>query len=149
MCSIIIIASQAESVIRQQAEQRYPQECVGLLLGHSSGAHVSIEYAYAAENAATDPQAQFLLLPSSYLQADQWARTHAVEIVGIYHSHPDQPAQPSASDLRGIHQSGTGYLYCIQSVFSGQASELSAWIVKDTQEIVSCEYVLKSKSGRD
>ena len=103
MCSIITIARQAQDRIRQQAEQCYPQECVGLLLGYRAGEQVHIEYAYAAENAAVEPQAHFLLLPSSYLQADRWAHTHGVEIVGIYHSHPDQAAQPSASDLRGIY----------------------------------------------
>ncbi len=144
---LITLTSRVQRLIRQHAEQCYPYECVGLLLGSKDEQNVHIKQIYAAENAALASQAHFLLLPASYLQADRLARTQALEVVGIYHSHPDQPARLSNADLLGLQETGTGYLYCIQSVYAGQATELCAWILQDALEIVSCDYVLNTEPG--
>ena len=48
-----------------------------------------------------------------------------LDIVGIYHSHPDHPAVPSRTDLELA--TFPGYTYIIVSIENGKATNLSAW----------------------
>jgi len=49
-------------------------------------------------NLAGMNEARFELHPDDFLAADSLARRTGLEIVGIYHSHPDAPASPSRLD---------------------------------------------------
>ena len=50
-------------------------------------------------------------------------------MLGYYHSHPDHPAQASATDSA---QSWESYVYLILSVRGGQPAEVAAY-VRDPQ----------------
>ncbi len=52
----------------------------------------------AGRNVATDPAHRFTLDAATLLRADREARAQGWEIVGFYHSHPNQPAFPSPTD---------------------------------------------------
>lgn len=139
---MLILSSHAYQAIQQHAQQCYPYECVGLLLGSTANQHTLIQQTYPIENRIRSPQARFLLQPQSYLQADIWARAHNMDIVAIYHSHPDQAARPSAYDLAGLQATGTGWLYFIQSVYAGNAGDLCAWQVQHEGSIMCCTYLI-------
>lgn len=118
-------------VIACHAHAAYPEECVGLLLGHWSHTTITIQAISPVDNSANGPahQSRFILSPEAYLDADQQAQQRGMEIVGCYHSHPDQEAIPSAHDLAGAQQAGGGsrFVYLIQSVWRGKATRLTAW----------------------
>jgi [CysO sulfur-carrier protein]-S-L-cysteine hydrolase len=71
-----------------------PGECCGLLIG--SGAR--IDEALPARNVDPSPK-RFQIDPQDHFNAIHAARESGREIVGVYHSHPSSPAQPSASDI--------------------------------------------------
>lgn len=57
---------------------------------------------------------------------------HAVRglvVVGFYHSHPDAPARPSPYDLE--HATWPWLSYVIVAARSGQAEELTSWVLAD------------------
>ncbi|MBI3911732.1 MAG: M67 family metallopeptidase [Armatimonadetes bacterium] len=72
---------------------------------------------------------RFLIAPADFAAADREARVAGLAIVGIYHSHPDHPAAPSAFDgeMAMPEQS-----YVIISVRGGRATELRSWCVEDS-----------------
>jgi proteasome lid subunit RPN8/RPN11 len=142
---MLILSAKARQAIAAHAEQTYPNECVGLLIGTLDGDQKQVLSAYPVPNrwegqvtlAETDNPAsqrdRFYLDPRDYLRADRAARAEGLDIVGCYHSHPDWPAEPSERDLAGAEGvgGGTGFSFIIQSVRSGQASDLRSWLLAD------------------
>ncbi len=119
----------AESVIeriRKHSEAVYPDECCGFLLGSVEEKLSLIKDLREVENAAEDSRRKrYLILPKDFLSADNSSRELGLEIIGVYHSHPDQPAMPSIIDQENAI---SHYLYIIVSVTIGQAGELGGWV---------------------
>jgi proteasome lid subunit RPN8/RPN11 len=112
--------------IRQHGEQAYPDECCGVLLGRYSNAENSVTELYPAENVyEEDRQRRYLIPPEEYRDAQREARTKGLEVVGVYHSHPDHPARPSETDLE--QATFPGFTYVIVSVTEGTAADVTAW----------------------
>ncbi len=142
---MIKLTSEALRAIASHAESTYPEECVGLLIGHIKGDIKYVTVTYAVENRwhgqvslAEDDDGEslhdrFYLDPRDYLRADREARNRQLDIVGCYHSHPDHPARPSARDLTGAEGVGGGgdFAFVIQSVRKGSATEVTSWLLVD------------------
>jgi proteasome lid subunit RPN8/RPN11 len=145
---MITLSENARQGIVRHAEESYPHECVGLLIGRLEGDHKIVEDVLPAQNSwnadigLTDAEHEhslrdrFSLDPREYLRADRAARARGLDIVGCYHSHPDHPAIPSERDRVGAQGVGAGTLFSflIQSVRTGQAAELTAWLLADDGE---------------
>jgi proteasome lid subunit RPN8/RPN11 len=83
----------------------------------------------------SDPQAhsrrdRFWIDPADLFAALKSSRDRGVEIVGIYHSHPDHPAIPSATDLQ---LAWPEYAYLIVSVRSGLVVDQRSWQLHGTE----------------
>ena len=113
------------AAIEQLARAGYPHEACGLLLGRLDRDATRLARVTHARNLATDRLAdRYTLDPQDYLAADEEARRDGLEIVGIWHSHPDHPARPSATDLRNAWPD---YTYLIVAVHQGEVVDLTAW----------------------
>ena len=153
---MITLSENARQGITRHAEESYPHECVGLLIGRLEGDHKIVEDVLPAQNSwnadigLTDAEHEhslrdrFSLDPREYLRADRAARARGLDIVGCYHSHPDHPAIPSERDRVGAQGVGAGTLFSflIQSVRTGQAAELTAWLLADDGERFVAEELL-------
>jgi proteasome lid subunit RPN8/RPN11 len=141
---MLSIAPEAARAIAAHAEATYPDECVGLLLGAIEGETKLVREAMPLENRwagqvqlsdADDAQSRrdrFYLDPRDYLRADRESQARGLEIVGVYHSHPDYPATPSERDRVGAQAiGGTSFAFAIQSVRDGRAAELASWLLID------------------
>jgi len=113
--------------MRQAAEVGYPLEICGLLIGKivSSGwqVHDIRPVANLNEQRAAD---RFQLDPAGYQSIDRELRGTGIEIIGVYHSHPDCPAKPSPTDLDSAWE---GFAYPIISVCDAHAVDLKPWTV--------------------
>src|SRR5690606_35430858 len=90
--------------ILTHAEEAYPGECCGLLLGEASPERGRIVRSVEPiPNPAIDEGQldRYRIDPADYLRIDRRARAKGWEIVGCYHSHPDEEPVPSATDLAG------------------------------------------------
>lgn len=107
--------------IKRHVEAGYPNEVCGLLIGRGSTAEAFMEAKNLNVERARD---RYELDPLSFKNADEFARSRGLEIIGIYHSHPDHPPLPSETDrTRAWH----GWIYLIVSVESGKVSGERAW----------------------
>ena len=68
--------------------------------------------------------------PADLLRIQKQARDQGLEIIGIYHSHPDHPAVPSECDRR---LAWPVYSYLIASVCQGQVVAVQSWRLNDAQ----------------
>lgn len=62
--------------------------------------------------------------PADLLRVQKESRLQDLEIIGIYHSHPDHPALPSECDRR---LAWPVYSYLIASVRGGTVADVTSW----------------------
>ena len=119
--------------IHQHGEASYPLEGAGLLIGRISGSEREVLELQPLENRfeADQRHHRYRLDPLELMQAEDKADARGLEIIGIFHSHPDHPAEPSAYDLEW---SLPYYSYLITSVANGRAVESRSWRLVENRE---------------
>jgi proteasome lid subunit RPN8/RPN11 len=121
---MLTITPAIKAHIEQHAESTYPHECCGVLVGNAGNVRVAVE-AHSTGNLNTErAHDRFELDPRDYMRIDREVRARGLDIIGIYHSHPDHPAQPSATDLAAAWE---GYSYVIVSVRKGEAGDFHSF----------------------
>ncbi len=111
------------------ARRGYPQEVCGLLVGSRDDGVIVVRRAEPVANVETERAAdRYRLDPDAFLAIDRAARREGLDIVGIWHTHPDHPPRPSATDLE---LAWPGYVYLILAVANGTAVEPRAWLLHD------------------
>jgi proteasome lid subunit RPN8/RPN11 len=79
-----------------------PDEACGVFLGHRAeeptGARVEVVEVLLGRNLATAAARAFELHPEDHLAAELAAQAAGLEVVGVWHSHPNGTAAPSAAD---------------------------------------------------
>ena len=113
--------------IKVHAEADYPHECGGLLLGHlQNGSGKTVVETLPMENTADFERRhdRVLIDPRALMLAERSARDKGLDVIGYYHSHPDDEAVPSQFDL---DHALPVWSYIIVSVRSGNAVDWNAW----------------------
>ena len=109
--------------IEQCTAAGYPREACGLLVGVVGSGTVEVTRVAPARNLARESD-RFELDPADWLAAHDEARLEGHQIVGVWHAHPDHPAEPSPADAEAAWG---GYSYLIVSVAAGGVTELRCW----------------------
>jgi proteasome lid subunit RPN8/RPN11 len=123
--AMIKIYKELLSQIRLTAEKTYPNECCGLLLGAES----LVREIRPAENISIGSrQRRYVIHPRDLLDAENYVRGIGMEVLGVYHSHPDHPARPSVFDRGNAVQR---YVYLIVNVTRGCAGDVTCWRLGD------------------
>jgi proteasome lid subunit RPN8/RPN11 len=124
---MILLSAGAEARIRFESERSYPYECCGLLLGGDDGNGTrTVRGTAPVRNAgeAGERGRRFAISPDDFLRAELEARKKGMDVIGVYHSHPDRPAVPSERDLA---YALPHYSYIIVAVRGGRAAELGGF----------------------
>ena len=112
--------------MRAHGERDYPYECCGLMLGRFADGQKQVVETYAISNAREEAakRNRFLIRPDELMRGEKYARDKGLDVVGFYHSHPDDRAVPSQYDLE--HAWPT-YSYIVMSIEKGRAVDLRSW----------------------
>lgn len=114
------------AVMKAHAEAAYPNECVGAMLGNSGSDSKVVVLAMPLENSAEGSQRAFYELSSnSLLAAENAARQLHLDLLGVYHSHPDADAYFSDTDLK---HSCPWYSFVVLSVKGGAYDHANSWL---------------------
>ncbi len=111
------------------AESSSPRECCGLLVGRRVGNDGrEVVHVWPTDNRepAHSVEKQFRIDPREVSDSIARARREGLEIVGIYHSHPNNKALPSPLDSTFAWRE---LAYVIVEVRKGVAGELCAWTI--------------------
>ena len=118
---MISIERAAWELMLSHAEKTYPKECCGVMLGSGQ----SVKEAIPLLNVYTGPQEDFYVMdPKDLLHADQEARKNGMDVVGVFHSHPDCDAYFSKRDLE---HSCPWYSYVVISVKKGRFDHANSY----------------------
>lgn len=103
--TLVISDGDFRAIVAQALAER-PLECCGILAGETNGRVTRVfptsNAAASAEEFVIDPEQQFAVLDA--------ARAEGLDIIGVYHSHPETPARPSAHDIRMGYADDWAYL---------------------------------------
>src|SRR5215216_1346139 len=127
---MIYLTEEHKKAIEAHGEATYPNECGGMLLGHfdkEKGKTVA-ELLPMENSSQEDQKNRVLILPKDVLRAERYARGKKLDVVGYYHSHPEDRAVPSQYDL---DHALPVWSYIIVSVLGGKAADLRSWEMED------------------
>ncbi|HSM80348.1 MAG TPA: M67 family metallopeptidase [Nodosilinea sp.] len=150
----LYVDAEGYRAMAEAAVASYPWECCGLLVGRRGPQEVDLDGRTVVEVVAlpnawdpsrldyTDPAGEsthsgrdrYFIDPAAMLAVQRSARQRGLEIIGVYHSHPDHPAVPSECDRT---LAWPVYSYAIISVVAGQLADLQSWRLDDQQQFQS------------
>lgn len=119
--------------IHTHGEQAYPEEGAGLLLGRDQGDGREVVAILPLTN-AREPTARhnrYLIGPQDMLRGEQEAARRGLEVIGVFHSHPDHPDRPSEFDRQWALP---WFSYLITSVMNGEAAHSRSWRLTDDRQ---------------
>ena len=118
------------AAIQAHGERAYPDEGAGLLLGSDQSGQRQVSAILPLTNAREDAARhnRYLLTPQDMLAGEQEAERLGLEVVGVFHSHPDHPNRPSEFDREWALP---WYSYIITSVEGGRAVASRSWRLRD------------------
>ncbi len=121
-----------EGMIAQAVAER-PNECCGLLAGvreegeNPVGAVGRVLRRYPLVNALASPR-EFLSEGRSMLDADRDMRSHGLDLLAVYHSHPTSHAVPSRTDLE---RHGMEEVVCLIVSLADDPPTVRGWWLTD------------------
>lgn len=114
--------------IESHGVKSYPYEGCGLLLGHSADGANEVADIFPVENrweVEEERRERFHIAAEDMLQAELAAMRRGMDIVGIFHSHPDHPPVASPRDLAWA--TWPGYSYLITEIREGRPLQSRSW----------------------
>ena len=126
--------------INKHIEAAYPGEGAGFLLGTDGDVNEVLPLENAREEEARHNR--FLLTPEDYLKAEMKAMELGVDLIGVFHSHPDCPNVPSEYDREWAQPF---FSYIISRVDQGKTVSHRSWkLLEDRTKYEEEEIEIKS-----
>lgn len=120
-----------ESTVLRQMQSHARQEplieCCGMLAGRDG----RITRAFPATNAAKNPATEYEIAPKQLFQLTRDIRAAGLELLGIYHSHPNGKNEPSPRDVEQACYPDVAYF--IISPLPNAGKPLRAFSISDGQ----------------
>ena len=121
-------------------ESAYPDEGAGLLLGDEQDGQrrvlAILPLVNSRESAARHNR--YLITPQDMLHGEQEAVRLGLDVIGIFHSHPDLPNRPSEFDREWALP---WFSYLITTVAAGQAQGSRSWRLQEDRSQFNEELV--------
>lgn len=116
--------------IHIHGEEAYPGEGAGFMLGNTNGNSRVVTAILRLPNAREEAAQhnRYLLAPQDVLHSEQEAAKLGLDVIGVFHSHPDHPNQPSEFDREWAMP---WFSYIITSVKDGKAAGSRSWRLTD------------------
>jgi proteasome lid subunit RPN8/RPN11 len=101
LADIVISSEQLDAVVAH-GRSCLPDEACGLLFGRDG----RVSRVRPVSNSEPSP-VSYILDPRDQMTAMKEMEAEGLELVGIYHTHPESPAMPSLTDIRRAFFPGT------------------------------------------
>jgi proteasome lid subunit RPN8/RPN11 len=126
---MIIIEQKPLDEMYQDALQSFPDECCGFLFGKEAGEERIITTILVVNNSKEgDKRRRFEIAPKDYLNAERFADENGLQLLGVYHTHPNHPAVPSEHDRVAAQPY---FSYIIISVKQNEIAGIRSWQLND------------------
>lgn len=118
---MIQIEKEAWDLMVSHAESTFPKECCGVMVG----ADGVVREAVPLPNSYTGPQDDFFVMdPQDLLRVDRQSREKGLDVLGVFHSHPNCDAYFSKRDLEN---SCPWFSYVVLSIKNGRFDHANSY----------------------
>lgn len=122
------ITVELHEIIKQHGVQSYPYEGCGLLLGHAQNGVNIVTAVRPVANVwpnEEEKRERFRIAEDTWRDIEIEAMLEDLDVVGVFHSHPDHPPVASPRDLAWAAWSG--YSYLITKIAGGMPDHSRSW----------------------
>ena len=121
----IILSEKDKQELVKYAESEKPYESCAILIGNESDENWTIKKIFLTENTAKS-RVTFTISPDKEFEVDQIAQKINMEIVCIFHSHPESEAHPSETDKKFMRVNPFPWI-----IYSGTTKEMNCFILEN------------------
>ena len=121
----IILSENDRQELARYAEAEKPYESCAILVGNETNENWTVKEVVLTENTAKS-KVTFTISPDKEFEVDQKAKESNMEIVCIFHSHPESEAYPSETDKKFMRVNPFPWI-----IYSGTTREMNCFILED------------------
>jgi proteasome lid subunit RPN8/RPN11 len=121
----IILSEKDKEELAKYAEAEKPYESCAILVGNETDENWTVKEVVLTEN-TTKSEVMFTISPDKEFEVDQKAKESNMEIVCIFHSHPESEARPSETDKKFMRVNPFPWI-----IYSGLTKEMNCFILQD------------------
>tara|TARA_Y100000782_G_C9980808_1_gene180063 strand:- start:43 stop:498 length:456 start_codon:yes stop_codon:yes gene_type:complete len=132
----ILLNQKQVDTLMQHSEKSGVSESCAMLFGIHSNQQWNIKEVFLTRNSYGNntgngsPETNFIISPEQLLEGYQLAEKKRLELVGIFHSHPNSAASPSNTDKKYMKVNGD----IPWIIFSGLNTDLRAFMLEENME---------------
>ena len=119
----IVLAQKEKDKLVTHAISEQPSESCAMLFGKKVGDNWNVKEVFLTQN-IDDSQTNFTISPEELLKGYQLAAKMHLELVGVFHSHPNSDAIPSSTDKKFMQNNPVPWI-----IFSGVNNDLKAYLL--------------------
>ena len=116
----IVLSHSDKKILSEYSENQKPNESCAILFGKKN----QVSDLFLTENIEKSP-VNFTISNEQLIEAYQTAEEREVEIVGIFHSHPNSDAFPSNTDEKFMRSNPVAWI-----IYSGINKNFKAFVLK-------------------
>lgn len=125
---MVTFKPEAQAQMISVGEKGYPYEICGLMFGKSGDTRLVTEVFECGNLNKLKPETRYDMDPKDYMKGEALARQKGLDVVGIFHSHPDHPDKASETDRQAAWP---GFSYVIMSIQKGKFASMKSWVLND------------------
>ena len=119
----IVLTQKEKNKLVTHAIDLRPNESCAILLGEKIDDAWNVKEVFLTEN-MDKSQTNFTISPEELLKGYQLAEKMHLELVGVFHSHPNSDAIPSSTDKKFMQNNPVPWI-----IFSGLNNDLTAYLL--------------------
>ncbi len=119
----VVLAQKEKDQLITHAIEQQPHESCAMLLGKKVDDAWNIKEVFLTQN-IDNSQINFTISPEELLKGYQLAEKMHLELVGIFHSHPNSDTSPSDTDKKFMQNNPVPWI-----IFSGVTNDLTAYLL--------------------
>ena len=120
----IIITESQKKILSNHAINEKPNESCAILFGIIDGQKTIVEEIFLTKNIDESP-INFTISNEQLIKCYKTAEDKKMEVVGIFHSHPNSEAYPSGTDKKFMHSNPVVWV-----IYSGISNEFKAYVLE-------------------
>ncbi len=122
----LILSKTHVDILKKHAKKNEPNESCAILFGRMENGKFSISEVFLTKNADPSP-VNFSISNEELIKAYEESEKKKLEVIAIFHSHPDSAAYPSSTDRQYMEVNPIPWL-----IYSNTSDELRAYILESS-----------------
>ena len=117
----LVLTNNQKNILSEHSSKNKPNEACALLFGVTENENLIVKEVFLTKN-IDESKTHFTVANDELIRGYKEAEEKKLEVVGIFHSHPDSEPYPSSTDVKFMKINPVSWL-----IFSGISSDFKAY----------------------